>query len=158
MVHFNTPFDEAPDLSSASSVRRAMRQSYDRYREMAKVAALPPDTTDHEAAMYGTLTSYYELFGANPAQVARHGSVFWLEVLPFLHLPKDAGVEALAEYIVWKHKPTRDEARVEWLVERIQAGVTEAVADGRRSEVLEATRVPGLGPLPWVRLTLAVGS
>lgn len=63
MVTFHSAFDEAPDLSSPEGIRATIRESYDRHTELTKEVGLPPDTTLHEASMYGIFSSFCGLNG-----------------------------------------------------------------------------------------------
>lgn len=152
MVNFTSPFDEDPDLSSPDGVRAAMRHSYTWHYALAETSTLPPNTSQHDAALYGVLSSFYEARGWSQLDTARHEQILWHDLLPFLHLPKEKGLEALIEYIIWKEPGTREGARRDWLTRQVQKGTNNALDDGWEVEVRQAMDIGGYGPLPWVRL------
>lgn len=152
MVNVPSPFDDDPDLSSPEGIRTAMQHSYDWHYELAETSTLPPNTSQHEAAMYGVLSSFYEETGFTQLDTARNEQLLWHDLLPFLHLPDETGLEALIEYIIWKEPDTRDGARKDWLANKVQRGTANALEDGWDTEVRQAMDIGGFGPLPWIRL------
>ncbi len=133
-------FSKLRTLGSAAGTREAMRKSYYRHRAKFETAPdkVPPDTSHHEAAMYGALATRYRASGSSAEDVEEMEVFIWCELVPFLELETDEAVEALAEYVVWKETPV--EARVSWLRSRVQKGA--AVTGG--SHLLAQQEASGL--------------
>lgn len=140
---------------TADGTREAMRQSYERHYEeiQADRMSVPPGTTPHEAALYGMLASRYMTYsGVSGDTIQGLEPLIWAELVPFVALPDDEGIEAVAEYVVWKEEETRADARLEWLRGQVEEGVDLARAQGRGEDV-EAARNLGDGHrAPWVGL------
>ena len=78
--------------------------------------------------------------------------LLWSELLPFTQLQPQDGVEALAEYVVWKEPETKGEARLSWLTAKVQEGVRLAENAGL-SESVESAKAMEEGFLrAWVQL------
>jgi len=84
-------------------IRDAMIASYQKHVELARTNGAPAGSTPHECGMYGAFATRCRLglrglFGVDETQM-------WMELMPFMPLEPDAGLAALAEYIVYKESP-----------------------------------------------------
>jgi len=87
-------------IFGAQGIRDAMTKSYHKHVSDLKGTALPDGTSLHQAALYGALATRYRV-GLKPKQEV----AIWAELAPFLKLPSNDGVAALAEYVVYKEMP-----------------------------------------------------
>ena len=158
------------DRANVEETREAMHQSYERHlRELrAGRMPLPKDTSEHEGALYGALATRYMSAMATRGvtveeaeeKVSRMEPFLWLELLPLMYLDGRLGVEALAEYVVWKESselPGTDvEAKLPWLKKMVRYGVKMAEAAGRSDDVAQARYIRSSdgqeGESPWVQL------
>ena len=98
-------------------IRDAMTKSYHKHVRELTGKTLPDGTSLHHAALYGALATRY-IVGGEPTMEA----VVWAELAPFLNLPPDEGLAALAEYVVYKEMSNR--AGIATLSEQIARGLS----------------------------------
>ena len=84
-------------IFGAQGIRDAMTNAYRTHVRALEGQAIPDGTSLHEAAMYGALATRYAA-GSTP----RPESMIWAELAPFVRLPPEEGLDALAEYVVFK--------------------------------------------------------
>ncbi len=122
-------------------IRDAMTKSYHKHvRDLAE-QALPGGTSLHQAALYGALaTRYMAGFKSKPEVVV------WTELAPFLNLPPDEGLAALAEYVVYKQMPAT--ADVPTLSAHIVRGWSLLAEDERES----LRTMAEINNIAWLRL------
>lgn len=131
----------AAGADTAEGTRTAMRHAYQNSKEMARESGhvppprdMPEGTTGppvHQFGLYGALASRYMATGVDPETVNDRSISLWVELNPFRYLDREAAVEALAEYVVWKESSedfpwTADDVRVDWLREKIREGARRA--------------------------------
>ena len=113
-------------IFGAQGIRDAMTKSYHKHVHNLAEQALPDGTSLHQAALYGALaTRYMAGFKSKPEVVV------WTELAPFLNLPPDEGLTALAEYVVYKQMPA--EADIRTLSAQIVRGWSLLAKDERES-------------------------
>jgi hypothetical protein len=141
-------------MGSGEGTRLAMKKSYSKHlKQFQRGHTLPPDTSAHEAALYGALATRYRAAGAPRHVLESLEPILWLELIPFVYLEPAEGVEALAEYAVWKEPETQFEARLDWLTTRVKQGVEAAELAGRGADIENAKNIPVQGGhSPWVEL------
>lgn len=124
-----------------ATVLQAYRTSYERACEGGSYGGMtPPEllpegvgTREHAFGLFQMLAHRYRVAGASREQIRRRAMWLWVELSPFLYLRQDEGVRAVTEYVLWKEPPedrpeTKDEARVDWLREKVREGLGRAEA------------------------------
>jgi hypothetical protein len=114
----------SPHLFGADGARWAMRMSYRKHVDLAKSGSIKCDDP-HSAGLFGALGTRYKLLGRVPNGAVSE-VVLWGELAPFLAMPQEEAVEALAEYVVAQEKPRQ--ARLAWLksvVNRAAMGISD---------------------------------
>lgn len=112
-------------------IRDAMTKSYLKHLGLARDKGAACGTTPHEAGFYGALGTRY-LVGFTPVDEV----TIWMELMPFIKLEPSVGIEALAEYVVYKENP--GQARTEWLAEVVNRGLELQDAEERENLVMVA--------------------
>ncbi|MBI5763032.1 MAG: hypothetical protein HZA51_05860 [Planctomycetes bacterium] len=102
-------------IFGSQGIRDAMTKSYHKHISDLDPKKIPDGTSLHQAALYGALATRYIVSLKPKAEV-----VVWLEIAPFMRLPSNDAVNALAEYVVYKEMPT--EARVATLTSQVRKG------------------------------------
>jgi hypothetical protein len=104
-------------IFGAQGIRDAMVKSYHRHIRKCTGKPLPNGTSLHQAGLYGALgTRYMAGFKSVPEVV------IWAELAPFLNLEQNDGLQALAEYVVYKEMPL--DANKKWISEQIKKGLS----------------------------------
>lgn len=110
------------NAGNAEGCREAMRMSYKKHLRGARQGMVSDaDTSPHYAGLYGALASRYKVLRMPMMEV-----VIWAELVPFLLMRETEAVEALAEYVVYKERPS--EAKVSWLKKLINDALRTAPA------------------------------
>ncbi|MBU0640078.1 MAG: hypothetical protein ABII12_13100 [Planctomycetota bacterium] len=125
----------------AQGIRDAMTKSYHKHVRNLTGQALPEDTSLHEAGLYGALATRYKAGFKSMPEVA-----VWSELAPFVHLPPDEGLAALAEYVVYKEMPAKADRPA--LSAQIRRGWSLLDQDERES--MEA--MAEINGFPWLLL------
>jgi len=121
-------------------IRETTRESY---REHRRTAQGPHSLSAHERGLYGALTSHYAA-----ERPPRPEIQIWTELIPFLLMDEEEGVEALAELVVGEELPL--EARTAWLGDRIRWAIRERLATANESLRSGAARALRQGHRPWL--------
>jgi hypothetical protein len=132
-------FDAGAD--TVAGTRTAMREAYQNSQSVKGRGEVPiaeedlPNgvvgTPEHLYALWEMLASRYWSAGVSRDEIQRRSDSIWAEISPFLYLDQQVAVEALTEYVVWKEGLedfpwTADEARVDFLREKVREGVERA--------------------------------
>ena len=129
-----------------SSIRKAMRRSYEKHHRLALKDRLgPADQPAHRTALYGALGTRNQLsgFSANEFDI-------WLELVPFLEIEQEEGIAALCEYAAWREMVGAvHSVDVQYLQGRINKGILGQAQ--KRSPLLAAAIQQEPGP-PWLAL------
>lgn len=113
-------------IFGAQGIRDAMTKSYHKHASELIGKALPDGTSIHQAALYGALASRYKAGFKPMPEVA-----VWAELSPFLKLPSNEAISALAEYVVYKEMPAM--ADVPALSAQIRNGLSLLPHEDRES-------------------------
>jgi len=128
-------------IFGAQGIRDAMTKSYHRHVAKFRGQVLPDDTSLHQVGLYGALATRYMVRFQPVLEV-----VLWAELVPFVNLNPDDGLEALAEYIVYKETPL--DAKRDWLSDQIKKGLS-LLGDEER-EAIEI--VANMNKIVWMEL------
>ena len=123
-----------------AATRKAVRESYQEHRRKGPSFDSP---SPHALGLYGALESRYLASNAPRPEIQ-----IWTELVPFLLMDEEEGVEALAEIIVSEELPL--EARTVWLGERIRRAIRERLPDASDSMKGYAARALRQGHRPWL--------
>lgn len=126
-------------IRSAEHTRNAMRKAYhdSLHRSQREGVPLSADSLakgtgppEHVYGLFDALASRYWAAGVPRKEIERRAGSVFAELGPFFYLDRQDGIEALAEYVVWKEASeapqTAGEVRLEWLREKIREGVMRA--------------------------------
>ncbi len=113
-------------IFGARGIRDSVRTAYRKHRELFEEERPPSGISRHQAALHGALVLRYAA-----AYRAVPEGVVWLELVPFLPLPPEEGLEALAEYVVFKER--RRGADLRRLRDWIARGMAELSGEDRRT-------------------------
>lgn len=128
-------------IFGAQGIRDAMTRSYHKHVRELQGRQLPGGTSLHEAALYGALASRYIVsFQSAPE------AVIWMELAPFTKLEPQQGLDALAEYVVYKEMPAK--ADTVMLAKSIRLGLS-AWSDDALQGIMMGAR---LNNFPWASL------
>jgi hypothetical protein len=125
----------------AQATRDAMRHSYFKHLALARQGHLRTDISPHDFAMYGALATRYM---AGFERISE--PVVWCELAPFLRLEANEGLEALAEYVVYKELPGKANVSV------LRARVAEGLQRWPRDERDTWTSMADARRLAWAEL------
>lgn len=149
MLSIPNPLPDNPDLSTPDAIRDTLRRSYESHYEAAERYPHLIQEPIHHATLWSVNSSYYEMNGdLTPEEVQRANSLPWLDVMPFLYLPEETGLEAVVEYVLWKEARTREAAEVEKLAAWVQEGALLAAENGQGDLLQEAVDLR----MAWVGL------
>lgn len=116
------------NANNAEGAREAIRLSHAKHRRLA--AAQPPSgTSPHKAGLYGALGTRYLTRGQRVPEV-----VLWAELTPFMLMPEDRAVEALAEYVIYQERSA--DANVPWLTAVINDALRRAAPSEESPRVM----------------------
>lgn len=121
-------------------IRETTRESY---REHRRTANGPHALTAHERGLYGVLRSHYAA-----ERPPRPEIQIYTELIPFLLMDEEEGVDALAELVVREELPL--EARTAWLGDRIRWAIRERLPSADESLRSGAARALRQGHRPWL--------
>jgi hypothetical protein len=106
---------------NAAGIRAAMRDSYQKHLKKARLGQIGVGTDPpHATAMFGALGTRNKVLGLPFGE-----PYLWTELFPFLELDDQEGLEALADYAVWRELPSDlTERQLQNLASTINAGLT----------------------------------
>jgi len=104
-------------FGGADGIRETMCDAYEKNLRRAEDGEIPLIETPHSHGLYGALSTRYKARLKSVPEV-----VIWFELCPFLLMKKNEAVEALAEYVVYKERPSN--ARVTWLKELVNSSIS----------------------------------
>jgi len=107
-------------------IRDAMTNSYRKHLRKLAGDSLPSGTSLHHASLYGALTTR-NMVGSESQSEAE----VWTELAPYLNLPSEEAVAALAEYVIYKEMPEKTD--VENLRVQVRRGWSLLALDERES-------------------------
>ena len=128
-------------IFGAQGIRDAMTKSYHKHVREATGNTLPDGTSAHQAALYGALATRYSAGLKSTSEV-----VVWAELAPFLNLPSDEAIAALAEYVVYKEMPAKADTQA--LSAQIGRGLSRLAQDERES----FTMLAEINSVAWLSL------
>ncbi len=94
--------------------REAMKLSYKKHYELAASGKIPVDTSPHRVALAGALGSRYMAY-RTWGLPAPNDVLIYPNLVPFLLMDENIGIQALTEYVLYQEKP--EAANLEWLRE-----------------------------------------
>ncbi len=112
-----------------------MKKSYFHHVEVGRQQGTPSGTSLHEFGLYGALASRYVVSMETVPE-----PIVWCELAPFQHLEPEAGLTALAEYVVYKEMPTK--ADIPWLESIVRRGLS-MWNEENRGNLVEMASVSG---------------
>jgi hypothetical protein len=118
-------------LFGAQGIRDSLAKTYQKHLRLFQNTPPENNLPLHHSALHGSLALRY---AASYRGIP--DNVVWLEVAPFLTLPSEQSVRALAEYVVFKERPRK--ANREFLERSIQRGLELMSAEDRELFVVTA--------------------
>lgn len=130
-------------ILGAQGIRDSIHRTYRKHLRMFQEEGAPLEEgmTPHHASLHGALTMRYAA-----SYRARPAAVVWLELAPFVELPPEEALQALAEYVVFRERPKL--ADLEILGSHIRRGLALLTEEDRR---LFSSAAESYG-FPWLRL------
>ena len=98
------------NLNNAEGTRESMRMAFDKGISRAG--------GDVKRGLFEALASRWKVGGVPINEMTE--TMIWVELTPFLHLPRNEARTAIAEYVVYKERPA--EANIAWLTQVVQRG------------------------------------
>ncbi len=128
-------------LFGAQGIRDSIRRAYDKHLRLFEVEPPEPGVSPHHASLHGALTLRYAA-----SYRARPAGLIWLELTPMVGLEPEAGLRALAEYVVYRERPRLADQNL--LRELLHEGL-RALAPADLELFLSAAETYNF---PWLRL------
>lgn len=101
-------------LFGAQGIRDSIHRAYRKHLRLFEEDPPEPGVSPHHASLHGALTLRYAA-----SYRARPAGLVWLELAPIVGLEPDAGLRALAEYVVFRERPRlADEELLRGLLEQ----------------------------------------
>ena len=126
------------NLGYPEGIREAMRMSYDKHYRLALGGQIVQgDVEPLHAALFGAMASRYQLSGVPHSAMTE--VLIWAELGPFLWLDGPTAREAIAEYVVYKERPS--EARIAWLEAVVRRGCEKGSGEEWFENLMVAARL-----------------
>lgn len=132
--------------SGPDGIRAAMHLSYEKHLKKALSGKIGVETDPpHSTAMFGALGTRNKVSGYPVNE-----PYIWIELSPFLELEAQLGVEALADYAVWRELPNElTEPQLENLANTINGGLLQMLK--KKHPALQIAIRPDFA-IPWASL------